>query len=77
MRNLKPLCLATALGATVGLAPTMAAAQAAQPTDPVTQSGYIKGTMVADFATQRPENRDGDYPSRAWPTSSPSTSWSG
>ena len=62
MRNLKPLCLATALGATVGLAPTLVAAQSAQPADPVTQSGYIKGTMLADFATQRPENRDGDYP---------------
>jgi hypothetical protein len=62
MRSLKPLCLATALGASVGLAPTLVAAQSAQPTDPVTQAGFIKGTMIADFATQRPENRDGDYP---------------
>jgi hypothetical protein len=62
MRSLKPLCLATALGATVSVAPMLAAAQSAQPTDPITQSGYIKGTMIADFSTQRPENRDGDYP---------------
>jgi len=64
MRNLGILCLTTALGASAGLAPTLVAAQAAQPTDPITQTGYIKGTMVADFATQRPENRDGDYPTK-------------
>lgn len=62
MRNIKTLCLATAVGATVGLAPTLVTAQSALPTDAVTQAGYIKGSMVADFATQRPENRDGDYP---------------
>ena len=67
MRNLKPLCLATALGATLSLAPALASAQSVQPTDPITQSGYIKGTMIADFATQRPENRDGDYPQKGIP----------
>jgi len=36
---------------------------AAAPADqPLTQPGYIKGSMTADFQTQRPENRDGDYP---------------
>lgn len=62
MKNLHPLCVATAFSAAVGLAPLTAGAQAAQPTDPITQTGYIKGTMVAEFRTQRPENRDGDYP---------------
>lgn len=31
---------------------------------PLTQTGYLSGTMEADFQTQRPENRDGDYPSK-------------
>lgn len=61
MRDLHQLAIATALGAAVGLAP-LDAAHATQPTDPVTQPGFIKGTMVADFNTQRPENRDDDYP---------------
>ncbi len=62
MKKLHPLYVATALSAAVALAPSMAGAQSAQPTDPVTQPGFVKGTMVADFNTQRPENRDGDYP---------------
>jgi hypothetical protein len=62
MKKLHPLYVATALTAAVALVPPMAAAQSAQPTDPLSQAGYIKGTMVADFNTQRPENRDGDYP---------------
>lgn len=39
-------------------------ALAASADEPLTQPGYIAGTMKADFQTQRPENRDGDYPSK-------------
>jgi hypothetical protein len=37
---------------------------AAAADEPLTQPGYIAGTMKADFQTQRPENQDGDYPSK-------------
>jgi hypothetical protein len=40
------------------------AAIAASADEPLTQPGYIAGTMKAEFQTQRPENRDGDYPSK-------------
>ena len=62
MNHRTRLICAMGLGTTLGLAPALGVAQAAQPTDPITQPGFIKGTMLAQFKTQRPENRDGDYP---------------
>jgi hypothetical protein len=41
-----------------------AAVLAATGDQPLTQPGYISGTMKADFQTQRPENREGDYPAK-------------
>jgi hypothetical protein len=58
------LACAIGLGAAIGLSPLTAAAQGTQPNDPLTQPGFIKGSMVAQFKTQRPENRDGDYPAK-------------
>jgi len=63
MNSRHRLATATTLSIVVGLA-AATASHATQPTDPLTQSGYIKGTMIADFDTQRPENRDGDYPTK-------------
>ena len=62
MTQTTKLLYAMGLGAAIGLCPATGSAQAAQPTDPVTQAGFIKGSMIAQFKTQRPENRDGDYP---------------
>jgi hypothetical protein len=55
--------LALTLGTQLIAGPVVAAAT----DEPLTQSGYITGTMKADFQTQRPENRDGDYPMRGVP----------
>jgi hypothetical protein len=63
MRNQpKQILRAAVLGAAAALPSLPAVGQGTQPNDPLTQPGYIKGTMVAQFKTQRPENRDGDYP---------------
>jgi hypothetical protein len=47
---------------------------AAAADEPLTQPGYIAGTMKADFQTQRPENRTATTRPRVSPTASPSTS---
>jgi hypothetical protein len=60
MKNAMKTFTAASVAAVAGLWPLIGSAQ--QATTPITESGYIKGTMVANFQTQRPENREGEYP---------------